>query len=152
MAENDLTSKNLITSTPDYSQYLSPVSAGVLKELEAKLKEWERLSKLLQKSLIGVGVLAITCSLLITTFAGSPSFSVSLIRILAFATTLLLTLITSFNLTSKASSTRSAWRLLNKAMFSYKSKRIDGDALIKAYEEGENLLSSVDFNSKMMKS
>jgi hypothetical protein len=25
-------------------------------------------------------------------------------------------------------------------------KRIDGDALIKAYEEGENILGSVDFN------
>jgi len=125
-----------------------PVSTAVLQDIEEKLVTWYKMANWLQATLIILGVLAIGCSLFITAFAGSDFLEKNNteIRILAFVTTLFLTLITSFNLSSKANNCRNAWRHLNKALYSYKSKRIDGDALIKAYEEGENILGSVDFN------
>jgi len=142
------------TQTPspqsNASQTLIPVSASVLQDIENKLATWAKMAKWLQATLITLGVLTIGCSLFITSFAGSEFLGTDdiVIRILAFVTTLFLTLITSFNISTKANNCRNAWRLLNKALYSYKSKRIDGDALINAYEEGENILGSVDFNYK----
>lgn len=149
MADNPLptdtqTNSQQTNSTPT----LIPVSTAVLQDIEDKLATWAKMANWLQATLIILGVLAIGCSLFITAFAGSDFLGTNntAIRILAFVTTLFLTLITSFNLSTKANNCRSAWRHLNKALYSYKSKRIDGDALIKAYEEGENILGSVDFN------
>lgn len=145
----------LITDTQNTSlqnveaQTLKPVSAAVLTNIEKKLSDWRKMANLLQVSLVILGASAIACSLFITAFAGSDflgSNNNTTIRIFAFITTLFLTLITSFNLSSKANNCRNAWRHLNKAMYSYKSKIIDGDTLINAYEEGENILGSVDYN------
>ncbi|HEX7757557.1 MAG TPA: hypothetical protein VF421_19565 [Niabella sp.] len=129
-------------------QPLISVSPAVLKDIKDKLATWYKMANWLQAILIILGALAIGCSLFITAFAGAGFLGTNniAIRILAFITTLFLTLITSFNLSTKANNCRNAWRHLNKALYSYNSKRIDGDALIKAYEEGENLLGSVDFN------
>ncbi len=130
------------------TQTLIPVSPDVLKDIEHKLEEWNSISNWLRVTQMSLGVIAIACSLFITAFAGADFLDAgnTVIRILAFITTLFLTLMTSFNISSKANSCRNAWRHLNKALYSYKSNRIDGDALIKAYEEGENILGSVDFN------
>lgn len=130
------------------SQPFIPVSPEVLRDIGSILRSWGRMTILLQATLITLGVLAIGCSLFITAFVGSDFLGAnnSIIRILAFLTTLFLTLITSFNLSQKANNFRNSWRHLNKALYKYNSKRIDGDALIKAYEEGENILGSVDFN------
>ncbi|WP_153798762.1 hypothetical protein [Foetidibacter luteolus] len=90
------------------------------------------------------GFLAIASSLFISAFAGTVDDLT--IKIIAFIATLFITLITAFNLTSKASNVRNAWRHLNKAIYSFKSNAIDANALIKAYEEGENMLGPVDLN------
>lgn len=149
MADIPVTTETKVPSqeTKD-TQYLIPVSTAVLKDIEDKLATWYKMANWLQATLIILGILAIGCSLFITAFAGSDFLGTNntAIRILAFVTTLFLTLITSFNLSTKANNCRNAWRHLNKALYCYKSKRIDGDALIKAYEEGENILGAVDFN------
>ncbi len=155
-----MTDSSLPTNIPDSAQKnnavptLIPVSTAVLQDIEDKLATWYKMANWLQATLIILGVLSIGCSLFITAFAGSDFLGKNnmAIRILAFITTLFLTLITSFNLSSKANNCRNGWRHLNKALYSYKSKRIDGDALIKAYEEGENILGSVDFSYNNEKS
>jgi len=125
-----------------------PVTEEVLKDIEKELETWSKMAKKSQRLLFTLGTLSIGCSLFITAFAGSDFLKndTLIIRILAFSTTLFLTIITSFNLSQKANNCRNAWRHLNKAIYSYKCKRIDGDALIKAYEEGENILGSIEFN------
>lgn len=118
----------------------------VLSDIQKNLDNWRRMANGLQSGVIVLGFISILASLFITAFAGSlGKYDSSIIRIVAFVATLSLTLIGAFNLPTKASSVRNAWRHLNKAMYSFKSHSIDADALIKAYEEGENMLGSVDF-------
>lgn len=93
----------------------------------------------------------ILTKLFITAFMGSDFATPILFRILAFITTLCLTIISAFNLPSKTSNYITAWRLLNKTVYSYKAKISDMETLIKAYEEGEKLLDSVDFRYTKIK-
>ena len=117
----------------------------VLLDIENILRIWGRQAMQLQILLVLLGVIGISSSLFITAFVGSDFVTSTLIRILSFLTTLCLTLISAFNLISKASSYITAWRLLNKAVYSYKAKVIDINILLKAYEDGEKMLGCVDF-------
>lgn len=116
----------------------------VVKSLEYILDTWRRMAGWLQLALVSFGFLAIACSVCIATF--NVEIGPLATKILAACATLFLTIISSFNLASKASNVRDGWRHLNKAMYSYKTKSIDIAALIKAYEEGEKILGTVEFN------
>lgn len=107
------------------------------------LPVWNRLASSLMTTFVVLGVVAIGSSLFVTTFANEKN--VLVVKICSFTTTLLLTILTSFNLSRKANGVRNGWRHLNAAYFKYKANG-DIDALIKAYEEGEIMLGSVDFN------
>ena len=120
------------------------IDPNVLKEIEYHLGTWKRMANWLQGSVIVMGFFAIASSLFISAFAGTVNDLT--IKIIAFIATLFITLITAFNLPTKASNVRNSWRLLNKALYSFKTNAIDANALIKAYEDGENMLGSVDFN------
>jgi hypothetical protein len=122
------------------------IDPEVLKEITDHLQTWKTMANWLQGSVIVMGFLAIASSLFISAFAGTVTDLA--IKIIAFIATLFITLITAFNLTTKASNVRNGWRHLNKAIYSFKTNSIDATALIKAYEEGENMLGSVDFNYK----
>ncbi|WP_153795858.1 hypothetical protein [Foetidibacter luteolus] len=120
---------------------------AVVNDIKKNLDIWRRMANSLQGGVIALGVTSILSSLFITAFAGVlGNHDSTIIRIVAFVATLSLTLIGAFNLPAKASSVRNAWRHLNKAFYSFSARRIDIDALIKAYEEGESMLGSVDFS------
>jgi len=116
----------------------------VCMSIEYILDTWRRMANWLQFGLISFGFLAIACSVCIATFNVEIGHLAT--KILAACATLFLTLISSFSLASKASNVRDGWRHLNKAMYNYKTKSIDITALIKAYEEGEKILGTVEFN------
>jgi len=116
----------------------------VCKSIEYILDTWRRMAGWLQFGLVSFGFLAIACSVCIGAFTDEIGSLAT--KILAACSTLFLTLISSFSLASKASNVRDGWRHLNKAMYSYKTKSIDIAALIKAYEEGEKILGTVEFN------
>ena len=116
----------------------------IITHIQKLLGVWNSLASTLMKTLIILGVLAIASSLFVTTFASKEN--VLLTKICSFATTLILTLLTSFNLSKKANGVRNGWRHLNAAFFRYKANSIDINELIKAYLEGEVMLGGVDFN------
>lgn len=127
----------------------SNMDPEVLKEIKHIHSIWKGMANKLQAVLIFMGVVSVASSLFITAFAGTLGENdVIIIRIFAFVATLFLTLIGAFNLPAKANNARNAWRHLNKALFQFNSGIIDAGELIKAYEEGENILGSVDFNYK----
>ena len=116
----------------------------ITSHLQKLLGVWNALASTLMTTLVTLGVLAIASSLFVTTFASKEN--VLLTKICSFATTLILTILTSFNLSKKANGVRNGWRHLNAAFFRYKASTIDINELIKAYEEGEVMLGGVDFN------
>jgi hypothetical protein len=126
------------------------IDPKVLEDIERMLHIWSRMADWLMFAVIFLGTLAIGSTLFISAFAGS--IDVLLIKIIAFTATLSLTLITAFNLPSKTSDVRKAWRHLNKALYNFKNNQINSSELIKAYETGENMLGSVDFNYSIPKS
>lgn len=121
----------------------------VLIDIEDKLHDWSKMADRLMFALIILGFIAIGSTLFISAFVGS--IDSLYIKIIAFAATFSLTLITTFNLPTKTSDVRKAWRLLNKSIYRYKSGLISIDVLIKDYETGENMLGSVDFNYNISK-
>ncbi|MDI9863508.1 hypothetical protein QM480_04185 [Flectobacillus sp. DC10W] len=116
----------------------------VVKAIEYRLKTWGTMANLLQTCLIVFGFLTISTSICIASF--SQDIGIFATKVLAAINTLLLTSITAFSLVTKASNVRNGWRHLSKAMYQYQAKSIDIKELIKAYEEGENMLGNVDFN------
>jgi FtsH-binding integral membrane protein len=122
------------------------IDSDFLKLIEERLTKMKRTANWTGGSLIAMGVLAIGCSLFITAFAGE--LEVIVIKIIAFASTLFITLIGAFNLSSKANEVRNGWKHLNKAFIGFKAQIVDAATLIKAYEDSENMLGNVEFNYK----
>jgi hypothetical protein len=89
-------------------------------------------------------VLAILTSLFITTFAGEVTTFA--LKICSFTNALILTVLTSFNLSKKGNDVRNGWRHLNAAYLKYVGSNIDIAELIWAYEEGEIMVGGVNFN------
>lgn len=125
------------------------IDPDFLKLIEERLLKMKRTANWTSGSLIAMGTLAIACSLFITAFAGE--LDVLVIKIIAFASTLFLTLIGAFNLSSKANEARNGWKHLNKAFLGFKAKIVDAATLVKAYEDSENMLGNVEFNYKQPK-
>ena len=115
-----------------------------LKYMEGQVLKFHFMANLLSGILITMGVFAIAGSIYVATFVGIHDHK--RIKLAAFASTLLLTLIGAFNLPSKASGERSAWKHMNKAVLQYKNGIINADQLIKVYAEGEDMAGFVDFN------
>jgi glucan phosphoethanolaminetransferase (alkaline phosphatase superfamily) len=117
----------------------------VLSEIKRILGIWGKEAKLLQFLLSLLGFIGIFCSVFITAFAGLDLLNSILVKIAAFTATFCLTVISAFNLPSKASNYITAWRLLNSAIYCYETRIFDIGMLIKAYNEGEKMLGCVDF-------
>ncbi|HEX7904909.1 MAG TPA: hypothetical protein VF487_13615 [Chitinophagaceae bacterium] len=116
----------------------------IINHIKQLLQVWHRLANSLLTTFVILGVGAIGTSLFITTFASKDN--VLTIKICSFITTLLLTILTSFNLSKKGNGVRNGWRHLNAAYLKYQAKQISIGDLIKAYEEGEVMLGGVEFN------
>ena len=91
-----------------------------------------------------LGFLAIASPLFLTVWAGM--IDILSVKIVAFVSSLSVSLIGAFNLSAKASNVRNGWKHLNKAVISFKAKTIEAAELIQAYEDSENMLGSIEFN------
>ncbi|SDK61922.1 hypothetical protein [Flavobacterium noncentrifugens] len=116
----------------------------LVQKIENHLYTWNKMANWLQASLIVMGFLSITSSLFVSAFAGI--LEPLAIQIIAFFATLFITLITAFNLPTKANNVRNGWRILNKAYYDYKNNSVDLSVLLKAYEDGEKVLDGIEFN------
>lgn len=132
----------------DQSQLtVNNIDTGRVKEdMDIALVVYNRMAIRLMTLLVVLGVIAIFCSLFVTSFAGSTWFSTDAVKITSFASTLSLTLITAFSIGPKGNRARSAWRHLNKALLVYRSGNSSVMDLIKAYEEAEAMLGGMDFS------
>jgi len=123
---------------------------ATVAEIAGILNKWARRALLLEILLIFLGIVAIASSLFISGFADfdfmhNNKFLVT--KLLGFTSTLSLTLISAFNLSSKANSVRKGWRHLNKAFCRYNSDIVDIKELVVAYDEGEEMIrSNADFS------
>jgi hypothetical protein len=128
------------------NQHIEP---EVYKAILSRLEVWSKRVDRLSNFLITGGVITITTSLFITAFVGNlGEHEIIIIRVVAFVSALTLTLMTAFNVSKKLSDIRNAWRYLNKAIYSFKNNTIGAEELLKAYDEAENMVGSVDFNYK----
>ncbi|HEX5150682.1 MAG TPA: hypothetical protein VFW07_04505 [Parafilimonas sp.] len=126
--------------TPNNQQ----VDAEFLMKIKTRLKKMKATANWVGGLLIALGALAIVSSLFITAFA--DTVDILAIKIVAFASTLFITLIGAFNLPSKANDTRNGWKHLNNAVIQFEASVIDAKTLIKAYEDSENMLGTIIFN------
>ena len=133
-------------NNPNQSVDIQGIKRDVLIDLEKVLATWNRMAKSLQTLVVIMGIISVSGSLYVSAFTDSEFLNSTWTRILSLATTLCLTLITTFNLSTKANNARNAWRHLNRSLYSFKSNRISVDELIKAYDEGEKILGDVTFN------
>ncbi len=126
---------------------LPPIDPEVYKEIMNRVKVYSRRVDRLSNFVIAGGIISIVCSLFISAFVGSlGTYENLIIRIVSFVSALTLTLMGAFNLSKRLSDIRGAWTFLNRAVYRYKSKLINSDELLKAYDEAENMVGPVEFN------
>lgn len=119
-------------------------------EIEIILKVWDRNANRLNTLLIVLGTVAITTSLIVTTFS-NESWFLPWIKVPSIISTLCLTIIASFSLGSKGNNNRNAWRHVQKVKMLYLSKKANIEELIKAYTEGEKMVGNIDFTFQTLK-
>ncbi|MBE7171765.1 MAG: hypothetical protein INR73_14345 [Williamsia sp.] len=102
--------------------------------------------------LIIFGTVGIAAALFVTAFAGADfikSDDAISIRIAAFIAALCLTALTAFNVQAKGNNARNAFRHLNHAYLMYRIGRITVAELVKAKDDAEKIIGSVDFQTSI---
>ncbi|MCC9167978.1 hypothetical protein [Pontibacter harenae] len=123
---------------------------ALLYEVTNALNVWHKSAVKLHGLTIVFGTLATVSSLALTAFVGMPWMTELPTRLLAFSSTVFLTLLTVFNVGSKGNNARKAWRKLNYALMRYYTGAITLDELAKAKFEGEEIIGSVEFNPNLV--
>ena len=121
-----------------------------LSEIKKILSKWHSLSWAWESWLLILGIAAISSSLFISGFAQykfMTAYESLPLKILGFVSALSLTAISTFNMPTKANNLRKAWRHLNKAYYRYHAGIDNISELVKAYDEGEEMIgATIDFN------
>jgi hypothetical protein len=130
----------------------SSSSEDVLKDIEnsiiGTLSTYNDMATQLHLTYVILGCIAIISSVFVTTFIAGSTTTVSYrdyLPFVSFASTASITLITAFNLGTKANSCRTAWRYLDYTFSRYKTGEITMAELLKAKFEAETILGGVDF-------
>jgi hypothetical protein len=110
------------------------------------LEIWNKTSNRLNSILIVFGITTIVTSVLVSVYTGTKMLDENTIKILAFASTASLTLLTAFNVVKKSNNARKAWRILNAAVYKFEQGIYTMRDLINAYEIGEEIVGDVDFS------
>ena len=96
--------------------------------------------------------ICIAASLFVTAFAGAEFIKADdaiSIRIASFISALCLTALTAFNVQAKGNNARNAFRHLNHAYLMYRIGRITIAELVKAKDDAEKIIGSVDFQTSI---
>lgn len=117
----------------------------VPQHISKMLARWRLMGKLVQLLNILLGILAVVCSLAVTTFAGD--LNVLEIRILAFIAAMSAALLVAFDTVGKARDILTSWRRLVSTVLLYENtETVSLEEVIKKYEECEHSLGQVTIN------
>jgi flagellar motor component MotA len=106
---------------------------------------WARNATILWIIHISLGIITTILTIIITSLASISSVQ-SYISILAVIAAISAALLTSLDIGTKSNNTRNAWRKLNTAMMKYNQGVFTSkEQVINAYEEGEALISGINF-------
>lgn len=114
------------------------------KDIIRALDVFHNMAFKLHSLYVFLGFIAIISSVFVTTFLATNIHYVVLPYI-SFTATASLTLITAFNLGTKANNCRKGWRHLHYAFAQYKADLIKIPELLAARAEAETILGGVDF-------
>jgi hypothetical protein len=105
---------------------------------------WARNATILWIIHISLGIITTILTIIISSLA-SGSSSNPHIPILAVIAAISAALLTSLDIGTKSNNTRNAWRKLNATMMKYNQGIVSKEQVINAYEEGEALISGINF-------
>jgi hypothetical protein len=107
---------------------------------------WNNLAKSLQTTYVVLGLIATVSSLVVATFTAELG-SIG-VKVISFALSLSIGLITAFDIGAKANAARGAWRLLYAATIAYaEDTSFTIQDLHKQYLAGEALLGDIKYNA-----
>ena len=114
------------------------------------LPVWNSLAKSLQRTYVGLGIIATVSSLIVATF--TTELGPTWVKVVSFLLALSIGLITAFDIGAKANAARGAWRLLNAATLAYANDAsFTIQDLYKQYVAGEALLGDIKYNAPAIK-
>lgn len=105
---------------------------------------WARNASILWIIHISLGIITTILTIIITSLASVSNFNQT-IAILAVIAAITAALLTSLDIGTKSNNTRNAWRKLNTAMMKYNQDLFKKEQVINAYEEGEALISGINY-------
>lgn len=108
------------------------------------IKSWNMIANLLRFCHVLLGVVGVACPLVVAAFLDvlSPGTAKALSCISAVA----IGFFAAFNIGEQANKFRSAWRMLNIAVFQFEVGTITEKDLVAVYAESENLIGTVKAN------
>ena len=115
-------------------------------ELRKILRVWHYTANRLVNLTILFGILAIVSSVLVSVYTSTDLMCKQVIKILACISTASITLLTAFNVVQKGNNARTAWRILNAALYRFENGLYTMEQLIHCYEIGERLVGDTDFS------
>ena len=115
-----------------------------ISEVMPFFRLWARNAFILWIIHISLGIITTVLTIIITSFASVDYYTQS-IPILAIFAAITAALLTSLDIGTKSNNTRNAWRKLNTAMMKYNQDLFKKEEVINAYEEGEALISGINY-------
>ncbi len=140
---------NPTTDLPSNTKPLTPENEKyILDKIEKTCKLWSTMADVLNAGIIILGVTAISTSVLVSIYTGSPELvAPANLKILACISTIALGLLTAFGMVNRSNGARSAWRVLNASLMLYKTGALSMEQLIAQYEKGEKQLGFIHFSN-----
>lgn len=135
-----------ITNRNEISQlYQHTPEAKELPQILFYLNVWRSMAGRLRMIHVGLGVSATFFTLLAASQIGFINNEVA--RIFAFLGAFSVALMTAFSIVTKANVTLSAFRHLNGAVMAYNNNQKSKEEVIRAWEEGEEKIGGVSYQS-----
>lgn len=124
----------------------------VVEQIRKLCRLWNTMGFIFNILFVTLGITTITTSVFVSVYTGNDykiftyKIDSDTIKIVAYISTVSLTLLTAFNLINYANNSRNAWRALNVALMNYDAGVIKIDALIEEYKKCEVMMGNVNFN------
>ena len=113
-------------------------------EIQRHLHDWEMIANLNRIAQVVLGSIGIGAALVVSIF--TEQLGTRLVKIFSLASALSFGVVSAFDVSGKADSTRNGWRHLNAAILKFQTDPcFSYDALIAAYSEGEAMVGNVPF-------
>lgn len=124
---------------------LDSKNQAVVSEIRKLCNLWRRMGNWFNFGIVLFGAATIITSIFVSVYTGSEMVEPKTLKVVAYISTVSLTLLTAFNLISYANNSRTAWRYLNGALMKFEAGKLSIEKLIDAYQKGEDTMGVVDF-------